>query len=240
MVCLDRRGIGLSDPLDPDRDPLGQWTDDIAQVLDAEGIAAAHLFANFDTGLVAVEFAVRHPERVASLVLAHCFASYQRRPGHPHGVDPATARQLIQDTVAPDTPEHRIDTVAQVAPSVAHDAAFRRWWTRIGQRGAGPATATAVRTAATGTDLRDRLPHVRAPTLVLHRRACQNVDVGHARHLAGHIPEAELAILPGADSLWFTGTDDLVDRTIEFLRSTGSTRDVRPSEGPTSSPAPQS
>ena len=217
VICIDRRGIGLSDPLDPLRDPLEEWTGDVIHVLDALGVDAAHVMASFDTGLIAIELAARHPERVASLVLAHCFARYHRGDGYPHGVDPATSDQLIRDAVSPEAPSHRIDTVSHAAPSVAGDEGFRRWWTRIGQRGAGPATATTIRTIATRTDLRGRLPGVLAPTLVVHRRSCLNVDVGHARYLAEHIPNAELSLVPGTDSLWFTDTPDLLDRTIEFL-----------------------
>jgi pimeloyl-ACP methyl ester carboxylesterase/DNA-binding SARP family transcriptional activator len=219
VVCLDRQGIGLSDPLDPRRDPLDEWTADVLQVLDALEIGATHLLANFDTGLIALEFAARHPARVASLVLAHCFARYQRADGYPHGVDPATSRRLIRDTVSPAEPEHRVDTVAHVAPTVAGDDGFRRWWTRIGQRGAGPATAMAIRVLATQTDLRDRLADVDCPALVLHRRHCVNVGIEHARYLADHLPNAELAMVPGSDSLWFTDTPHLLDRAAEFLRS---------------------
>jgi pimeloyl-ACP methyl ester carboxylesterase/DNA-binding SARP family transcriptional activator len=219
VICLDRQGIGLSDPLDPRRDPLDEWTADVIQVLDALEIGSAHLFANFDTGLIALELAARHPGRVASLVLAHCYARYQRADGYPHGVDPAATRRLIRDAVSPAEPEHRVDTVAHVAPSVAGDDGFRRWWTRIGRRGAGPATAMAVRALATRTDMRDRLPDVGCPTLILHRRHCVNVGIEHARYLADHLPNAELAIVPGSDSLWFTDTPHLLDRAAEFLRS---------------------
>lgn len=87
VVCFDRRGVGLPDPLDPARSPLDDWTQDLSQVLDAMGIGSAHLFANFDTGLIALEFAARHPERVTSLVLAHSFAIYHRTADYPHGLE---------------------------------------------------------------------------------------------------------------------------------------------------------
>jgi DNA-binding SARP family transcriptional activator/pimeloyl-ACP methyl ester carboxylesterase len=218
VVCLDRSGIGLSDPLPDDRDPLEQWTDDVVHVLDSLAIEAADVMASFDTGLVAIELAARHPDRVASLVLAHCYATYARRDDYPHGPDPAAIRQLILDTVAPPAGQQHIETVFHVAPSVGGDESFRRWWTRIGQRGAGPSTATAIRTIATTADVRSRLAAVVAPTLVVHRRSCVNVDIGHANFLAEHLPHAELAIIPGTDSLWFTDTPDLIDRTIAFLR----------------------
>jgi pimeloyl-ACP methyl ester carboxylesterase/DNA-binding SARP family transcriptional activator len=214
VVCLDRRGIGLSDPLDASRTPLDQWVADVRRVLDALGIEQADLFANFDTGLVALEFAARHPSRVRSLVLAQCYARYTRGPDYPYGLDSSTTETLIHDTVAPSG----LDSVALAAPSVAADQDFRRWWNQLGRRGAGPSVAIAVRTVATGTDLRHRLPGVTAPTLILHRRNCLNVDVGHASYLAAHLPRADLRITPGTDALWFTDGPDLLRHAIDFLR----------------------
>lgn len=218
VICLDRSGIGLSDPLTPGIDPLRRWAEDVVDVLDDLRVRSADLLASFDTGLVALKLAACHPDRVRSLVLAHCFATYTRRPDYPYGLDPTATEQLIRDTVSPPAPQQRIETAFQVAPSAAHDEGFRRWWTRIGRRGAGPRTAATIRRIATGTDARALLPDVMAPTLVLHRRSCLNVDLGHSRYLAEHLPHARLAIVPGTDSLWFTDTPHVLDEAIAFLR----------------------
>src|ERR1700754_1337249 len=87
VACLDRPGIALPDPLVPRLPPLDQWVADVRKVLDACGIDRADLFANFDTGLVALEFAARHPERVRSLVLAQCYPRYTRGGDYPYGLD---------------------------------------------------------------------------------------------------------------------------------------------------------
>jgi DNA-binding SARP family transcriptional activator/pimeloyl-ACP methyl ester carboxylesterase len=224
VICLDRSGIGLSDPLPDDRRALERWTEDVVVVLDQLGIAAAPVLASFDTGLVAIELAATHPERVTSLVLAHCFATYSRRPDYPHGPDASATRELIRDTVSPGAGQRPIETVFHVAPSLGGDEAFRRWWTRIGQRGAGPRTATTIRTIATTADVRPRLADVVAPTLVLHRRSCVNVDIGHAHFLAEHLPHAELAIIPGTDSLWFTDTPELLDRAVAHIHAVDGPR----------------
>ncbi|HKD99299.1 MAG TPA: alpha/beta fold hydrolase [Micromonosporaceae bacterium] len=217
VVCLDRHGIGLSDPLNERRAPLDQWVADVRQVLDTLSIGRADLFANFDTGLIALEFAARYPDRVRSLVLAQCYPTYMRTPDYPYGFDQPTTEALIRDSVTPADPTQRVDTVAQAAPSVAGDDAFRRWWNHIGQRAASPTVATTIRTVATRTDLRHRLPEVTAPTLVVHRRNCHNVDVGHARYLAAHLPDARLQITAGTDSLWFTDSMELVDHAVDFI-----------------------
>jgi pimeloyl-ACP methyl ester carboxylesterase len=216
-VCLDRRGIRLSDPLVPCLTPLDQWVADVRKVLDACGIDRADLFANFDTGLVALEFAARHPERVRSLVLAQCYPRYTRGGDYPYGLDADTTETLIRDTVSPAAPEQGVDSVAQAAPSVAADEEFRQWWNRLGRRAASPAVATAVRTVATSTDVRHRLPGVTAPTLVLHRRNCVNVDIGHATYLADHLPDARLQKTAGTDALWFTDSDELLRHAVGFL-----------------------
>jgi len=217
VVCLDRHGIGLSDPLDERRAPLDQWVADVGQVLDTLDIERTDLFANFDTGLIALEFAARHPDRVRSLVLAQCFATYIRTPDYPYGRDETTTEAMIRDSVTPAAPTQAVDTVAQAAPSVATDDGFRRWWNRIGQRAASPTVATTIRTVATRTDVRHRLSAVTAPTLVLHRRNCVNVDIGHARYLAAHLPDARLQAVAGTDALWFTDTTELVDHVLDFI-----------------------
>ena len=221
VTCFDRRGIGLSDPLSAERAPLDDWVADVLLVLDAGGVSEADLFANFDTGLIALEFAARYPDRVRSLVLAQCFATYLRSDDYPFGLDPITADSLIRDATNPVTPAERLDTVVHAAPSAAHDAAFRQWWNRIGQRAAGPRTAATIRAIATRTDIRQRLPAVSAPTLVLHRRNCTNVDIGHSRYLADHLPDARLELVAGTDSLWFTDSDELLDRALTFLAGGG-------------------
>jgi hypothetical protein len=121
----------------------------------------------------------------------------------------------------------RIETAFLVAPSASHDDAFRLWWTRIGQRGAGPNTARTIRHIATTSDVRPHLRDVLARTLVIHRRGCFNVDIGHAHYLAEQMPHAELAVVPGTDSLWFTDTAHLLDRVIAFRESGGAIRPAR-------------
>ena len=117
VTCFDRRGIGLSDPLSAERAPLDDWVADVLLVLDAGGVSEVDLFANFDTGLIALEFAARYPDRVRSLVLAQCFATYLRSDDYPFGLDPITADSLIRDATNPVTPAERLDTVVHAAPS---------------------------------------------------------------------------------------------------------------------------
>jgi class 3 adenylate cyclase len=67
-------------------------------------------------------------------------------------------------------------------------------------------------------DIREVLPTIQAPTLVLHRRGDRMVDIDLGRYLADHIPGAKLVELDGDDHLFFTGdADALLDEIEEFL-----------------------
>ncbi len=217
VTCFDRRGIGLSDPLSTDGDPFEEWVADLTAVLDALGAERPTILGNFDTGLVAIEFAARYPERVGSLILVHCFARFVRGDGYPFGIDLATADALVDDSVETRPTGTNIDTLAFVAPSVATDSAFRSWWELIGRRAASPQTARTILRVGARTDLRHRLGAVTAPTLLLHRRSCLGVDIGHSRYLLEHLPRARLEVLTGTDSLWFTDGSDLLDHARRFI-----------------------
>jgi DNA-binding SARP family transcriptional activator/pimeloyl-ACP methyl ester carboxylesterase len=223
VVCLDRRGIGLSDPAPSGPPGIADWVDDVVAVLDAVGATAPLVVANADTCLLALALAAAHPGRVAGLVLVHGYVRYLRAPDYPFGIDPVTATEQSAEVLAPDSPPGRFDPLAVIAPSVAGDPAFRRWWDAMGRRAASPATAGALHGVILGADVRAVVAHVAAPTLVVHRRSCAAYDVGHARHLAEHLADVRRVSLPGADELWFTGdVDALLDEVDAFRTEIGA------------------
>jgi hypothetical protein len=70
-------------------------------------------------------------------------------------------------------------------------------------------------------DVREALPQIRVPTLIVHRTGDRAVDVGASRNAAGRIPGAKLVELPDGDNLTFVGDTEAVAAEIEeFL--TGS------------------
>jgi class 3 adenylate cyclase len=120
-----------------------------------------------------------------------------------------------EDVQDPDRDDHDVDDVALLAPSMMADEAFRRWWRRSGQQGAGPAVARAQSTLFQDIDLRPVLSDLALPTLVLHRRENRLAPVGHGRYLAEHIGGAKYVELAGADHLPFIGDADAVLGEIE-------------------------
>jgi len=72
-------------------------------------------------------------------------------------------------------------------------------------------------------DVRDILPVIRVPTLILHRKGSRNIRVGAGRHLAGQIPGAKYVELEGQDYFWFVGDSHAILREMRnFVQNLGS------------------
>src|SRR5439155_230995 len=107
------------------------------------------------------------------------------------------------------------------APSVADDDRFKRWWGQYLRLGASPAAARAVLEMTLEIDVRDILPAVHVPTLVLHRTGDRRIAVGGGRYLAERIPGARFIELPGIDHLaWVGDSDAILNEVEEFLTGT--------------------
>ena len=83
------------------------------------------------------------------------------------------------------------------------------------RRRAWPARSTE---ALADADVRDTLPRITAPTLILHREDSAFIPVGHGRYLAEHIAGSRYVELPGADTLYWVGdTAPMLDEIEEFI-----------------------
>jgi class 3 adenylate cyclase len=219
FIRFDPRGLGLSDPTDADR-PLTVegWARDAAAVLDAAGSSQAAILASGLAGFTALALAATRPERVSALVLAHCYARLTRDDDYPLGFPRRGIDQFLDSTVdVTADPAVPSGDVAMLSPSLRHDPDYLEWWTRAGKRGASPATARALLSAALTADVRSALPAIEASTLLLHRTDAFP-PVGFSAYLAEHIAGARLVELPGVDALPYAGDRDaLVEEIEEFL-----------------------
>jgi class 3 adenylate cyclase len=105
---------------------------------------------------------------------------------------------------------------AQVfAPSAATDPSFPEWLDRVTRRAASPATAIAVFDLLMWSDIRDVLPVVQVPTLVIHRSDNRWMTPAHGRYLAENIPGARYVEVPGSDHVPFLGDSEAITAEIE-------------------------
>jgi pimeloyl-ACP methyl ester carboxylesterase len=223
LILFDKRGTGLSDPVPPDRLPtLEERMDDVRAVLDAVDCERAAVFGFSEGGLMSVLFAATYPERTTALVLYGVFAKRLWSPDYPWAPKPEDRAREIEELERNWAERMDLD---KLAPS--EDDAFKDRMATYFRRSASPGAAAALMRMNTQIDVRDILPTIQAPTLVLHRRDDLDASVEEGRWIAGRIPGAKFVELPGdAHTLWAGNTDDIVDEIEEFL--TGARRGPEP------------
>lgn len=218
FTMFDKRGVGMSDPWQG-APTLDERMDDIRAVMDDAAIDQAAIFAISEGGPLASLFAATHPDRVQSLILYATGARLCSAPDYPHGVDRETAEvfvQAMEETWGQDTAL----SVDLISPTLANDEAFREAWARARRRAASPKMAADLLRMNIDMDIREVLPLIQTPTLVIHRTGDRFVSVEHGRYLADHIDGARYLELPGDDHLPFVNDDDILSEVEEFL--TGS------------------
>jgi pimeloyl-ACP methyl ester carboxylesterase/DNA-binding winged helix-turn-helix (wHTH) protein len=216
LILFDKRGTGLSDRVPNSQLPtLEQRMDDVRAVMDAVGSTRAALCGVSEGGPMCSLFAATYPERTLALVMIGTYAKRLRDADYPWGPT-AEQRQHFIDEIRANW--GKPVGVEDRAPSMAADPAFRDWWATYLRMGASPGAAVALTQMNAEIDVRQVLPTIRVPTLVLHRTADRCLTVEEGRYVAGRIPGAKYVELPGADHLPFVGDQDsMLDEVEEFL-----------------------
>jgi pimeloyl-ACP methyl ester carboxylesterase len=213
LILFDKRGTGLSDPVAAPA-PLEDRIDDVRAVMDAAGSERAALFGLSEGGPMSVLFAATYPERTRALILCGTFATGTLDPDdNPAGQRWVDGYQRVR-AAAEHWGEGR--TLEIFAPSA--DSERDRIGRGIFERSAAsPQMTRTLLDMVVETDVRDLLPSIRVPTLVLHREE-EFVPVESARYLAEHIPGARLVVLPGMDHMPFYGdAEGYAEEIEEFL-----------------------
>jgi class 3 adenylate cyclase len=213
VAMFDKRGQGLSDrpPAPP---TLEQTMDDALAVMDAAGMERAALFGVSEGGPAAALLAASHPGRVTSLALYGTWARIVHAEDYPCGI-PYEVMASFADVVARDWGG---PVAADLfAPSVAEDPEFRASWARFLRNGSSPQGAQALLRMYLEADVREVLPAISVPTLVLHRTGDMLTPISAARYMADRIPGARLVELPGADHLPVVDPHQILDEVEEFL-----------------------
>jgi pimeloyl-ACP methyl ester carboxylesterase/DNA-binding NarL/FixJ family response regulator len=215
LILFDRRGQGLSDREPNDRPAtIETRIDDIVAVMDAVGAKQAVVYGASETGPMAALFAAMRPERTLALVI--------------HGTTPARSAWTPDWPTGMTLREHEafvelIDRawgteafVRAYFTEMADDPALIAYVAAHQRHAMSPGAAVALERWTYHMDVREALPAIRAPTLVLHRI---EDDPQANRYFAGHIPGARLIQLPGQEHIPYLGDQDSVLIEIErFVR----------------------
>lgn len=224
VISFDRRGAGLSDPV-PEPPTLEEQMADVIAVLDACGSTRVVLSAEVEGAMLAVMVAATYPDRVSHLVLLHPMARLTNAPGYEFTWADAETRE--RDFVRPLLARWGTGENGALASPVlaARDPEFLRWWGRWERLSASPGTMEQRMALTQKMDIREILPRVQAPALILDRPEARSMDSRHARYFADHIPGAILKELPGRDGVSFgDGIEGWMDAVEEFTRGAVSAR----------------
>jgi class 3 adenylate cyclase len=221
LIVFDKRGTGLSDRV-PGPVVLEETMEDVLAVLEATGAERPALYGVAEGAALSALFAATHPERTRALILYAPLLKGTRSDDFPWALAPEMQEMFLEQAAASwgSEPLAKLQ-VRMLAPSLADDDGFLQVMARGMRSSVSPGGALAWLRMIAEIDVRDVLPQIRVPTLLLHRTGDRAVDVRASRWAAGRIPGARLVELPGDDSLAFVGDAERVAAEIEeFL--TGS------------------
>jgi DNA-binding SARP family transcriptional activator/pimeloyl-ACP methyl ester carboxylesterase len=223
LILFDKRGTGLSDRVSPERLPnLETRMDDVRAVMDAAGSERAVILGISEGGAMSTLFAASHPERTRALVLMGTFARMLQAPDYPIGVATDDIWTRLAATEEDDWASAvTTEWLARMGPDILRDAAALRWYTSYIVRGASPAANRAIWLMNAEIDVRDVLPSVSVPSLVLYRK--DEFFKEATPFMGERIAGARVVELPGNDHLpWEGDRDALLD---EIERFVGDVRD---------------
>src|SRR5438309_103781 len=190
--------------------------DDVRAVMDAAGSERAALVGVSEGVPMSIMFAATYPERVQSMVLIGGMARSTYADDYPWPLPVEALMESAGEFVLPYWGQGTM--VEVVAPSQAEDPEARAWFARIERATASPGMLASLAQMFLDIDVRDVVPTVHVPTLVLHRRHDRLVNVRNGRWLAEHLPDARLVELPGSDHVpWYEEPEQWLGAVQEFL-----------------------
>ncbi len=193
VILFDKRGSGLSDPV-RELPTLETRMDDVRAVLDAVASDRAVLWAGHEGARLAVLFAATYPERTGALVLYDPSARGLWAPDYPWArTEEEWAVELGEIAQRWGDRDYLASRGQAYCPTRADDERFMDWYVWYLRRSASPSEAVAYHRMAMAGDVRDVLPAIRAPTLVLHRPVARD----EADYIASRVEGAQLVEVPG-------------------------------------------
>ncbi len=215
LILFDKRGMGLSE-----RTRVGtleERMDDVRAVMDAVGSEKAALVGVSEGGPMSMLFAATYPERTQALLLIGAEVKEEQTDDWPWGEG---TREEFDEWIGqlPERWGHAL-TVERFFPDDPDPEATRRWFGRLQTSSMTPRDAIAFLSMAMDIDVRDVVPSVRVPTLIVHRVDDPICHIENARFLAGNIPDARYVELPGDLHIPWAGSggDRILEEIREFL-----------------------
>jgi class 3 adenylate cyclase/pimeloyl-ACP methyl ester carboxylesterase len=215
LILFDKRGMGLSDRVEIGT--LEERMDDVRAVMDAAGSEHASLIGVSEGGPMSIVFAATYPERTDALFLVGAEVKEETTDDWPWGEATREEFEASMASVYDRWGKGRM--IDYFWPTRAGDPRLIEWGGRLQVESMTPRTAEKFMRMGFEIDVRDVIPTVNVPTLVVHRAGDAVCNVENARYLAKHIRGARYVELPGIDHApWGEdGGEDVIAELREFL-----------------------
>lgn len=213
VLVYDKRGSGLSDPV-AEPPSVEERIDDTRAVMDAAGVERAAVLGCSEGATLAAFFSAAYPGRVSRAILYGTFARLTSDPpDYPFGFEPETMAEGLEGI---DQAWGEGVLLTLIAPSVL-GTEEQAWWGRFERAAMSPRTVRIIMAANLELDLRQVLPVISVPTLVLHRDG-DPLSIDGARYVADRIPGARFVELHGDDHWpWVNHPEEVCDHIEEFV-----------------------
>jgi pimeloyl-ACP methyl ester carboxylesterase/DNA-binding CsgD family transcriptional regulator len=197
LIRFDQRGSGLSDWNIPEAS-FESWVADLEAVVEANAVDNFGLLGISQGGPVAVEYAVRHPEKVSKLILYGAYARGSLHRGRSQREHQALVT-LTREGWGRDNAAYRQMFTSQFMPGAT--AEQMQWFNELQRISTMSENAARIQEIGSHINVVDRLQLVSTPTLVLHARGDARVPFDQGRLLASLIPNAHLVELDSQNHL---------------------------------------
>jgi class 3 adenylate cyclase len=211
LILLDKRGTGLSDR-PRDLPTLETRMDDIRAVMDDAGSERAVLLgAGTPGGQICALFAATYPERVVALVLQNTWPRLIEAPDYPIGYPVDEWHRRVREARSDwGTREYQLAELREYQPSYVGDPVFEQWYVNHERLAASPGAAAWFMRVLMETDIREVLPTISVPTLLLYRTEWWDSCL----YMAERIPNTETVELTSPDKSIYSepGIPDEIQR----------------------------
>lgn len=199
LIRYDGRGSGLSDREVPEMS-FAALERDLDAVVDGLGLQRYALLGISQGGAIAIAHAARHPDRVSRLILVGAYAMGRDYRGSAREVETGGAQLTLMRHGWGDPHSVFLKSFSMhyFPGAPAEELAALAELQRASMSAQG---ALNLRGLCDRIDVCDALPHVRAPTLVVHSRHDNAVPLSEGQRLARDIPNARLVVLESANHL---------------------------------------
>ena len=223
LIRFDKRGVGLSDRIDK-MPTLEERMEDVRAVMDEVGSMRAALLGLSEGGPLSLLFSAIYPDRTIALILWNTYAKLLWAEDYKIGVPIELVSNFNQRLEQSWGRQGKYMKV--FCPSFIDDLQFRSWWEQFERLSHSPGAALEALLLNEKIDVRELLPLIRVPTLVINNVDDQVTPNPMLKYLSERIQNAKYVEVPGIDHFAWRERDGVTSEIEKFLTGKRSYTDI--------------